>query len=62
MPAFENMAQKMLCAGRGAVVGAGEVNKKNGGKLPRAKNAVLRELVTMMKAHGFSLSVPGGRP
>ena len=28
MPAFGNMARKMICAGRGADVGAGEMEKK----------------------------------
>ena len=71
MPAFENMARKMLCAGRGAVVSAGEVNKKNWRKVRckklaencrEQKNAALRELVTMMKAHGFSSPVSEDRP
>ena len=52
MPTFENMARKMLCADRGAVVGAGEVNKKKM-RCKKVKNAALGELVTMMKAHGF---------
>ena len=51
MPTFENKARKMLCAGRGAAVCTGEVNKKV--RCKKAKNAALGKLVTMMKAHGF---------